>query len=554
MCKILTLKTRLNSFIHINQLPSEILARILVAHAEDHYRSATGRWDKSVFTSPRWIKLAHVCRHWRDVALDTPRFWSFVYVRRPKTFHALLPLSKSAPLHIDLTLDPSIWSGAEAWKSATDLIGKQSHRLRELRFAATSNQVKMLAEKMGHSSMGWLEKLVLSHSNSKATDAGGSEPLQFLQPTTGRTPHLRHLEIRHLLVTWTDPVFCPTLTTLTVVAPKSSRNPATPIGTFEQFLDALRAMAPSLVDLKLEECMPRLLSTAEHSTSTRAIPLTSLQHLTISDTMGDCIRLLDHLCVNPTTTLNIFAIGVTETPRLVEILSAHVSRSTPLLALQIIFPQPTSSFVDITCHCNADLSLFRGRPAINLLLRTSPSDEAREQPLTAVLKASKTLFSRVQTLHLTAQNGLDVSWKRLFPRLYSVETLSISGDPGKGFFKALCNVRRVQKGQVWATFVPLRRLRKLDLDDVRFRNSLWGYERGAGEFFDQLRDWAILRCNYGVPLERLNIWECKYMDATDVTLLKQIIVEVEWDEWERGSTDEEDDDDDIFFDDDVYSY
>ena len=97
------LKSHLNTLTVVGQLPNEALAEILVACARDHFRSTTHD-EPHLWKAPQWIKLAHVCRHWYEVAFGTPRFWSYVRVRKPKTFSALLPLSKSSPLYLDMAL------------------------------------------------------------------------------------------------------------------------------------------------------------------------------------------------------------------------------------------------------------------------------------------------------------------------------------------------------------------------------------------------------------------------------------------------------------------
>ena len=77
------------------------------------------------------------------------------------------------------------------------------------------------------------------------SDRGGgdlpddSHPFHIL-PTTRQAPRLCHLELHRLPFVWTDPVFCSTLTTLVVV--KAYRRDDSPVGTFEQFMDALKAI------------------------------------------------------------------------------------------------------------------------------------------------------------------------------------------------------------------------------------------------------------------------------------------------------------------------
>lgn len=541
--KILTLKTHLNVLTHINYLPTEILAQILVTYVRNHYHSATSHWDKSALARPEWIKLAHVCQRWRDVAMNTPRFWSHVYARRAKTFCALLPLSKSSPLYIDLDLRGT--TDGKAWGSAMELIGQQSHRLREFCYTATSKQVRLLAEELSHP-MPLLEKLVLSNYVSKVP---GKDPLPLL-PAAGHAPRLLHLEIHHLPVMWTDRVFCPTLTTLVVVGLESPRGAGLHIGTSEQFLDALQVMAPSLVHLTLDNCLPRFQPAAfEPPPATRTIALPSLRHFKVAAITDDCVFLMDRLSMNPTAKVAVNALGVAGIPPLVEILSAHISRTAPLLALHMFFPGVASWAVNIVGQGEiTDMARVR----LDLTFRTSHLDDRFDRPLTAVLKAAKTLFSDVKTLCISSGNELDIGWQRLFTRAPSLQVLDIKGHPGNGFLKALCNVQRKKKGESSRWVVPLPRLCELRLHDGRFRQApIWGHKRSTGEFFDQLLDWVILRCNYKVPLRRMGISECKYATAKDVNHLREIVVDVKWDEWERESSEDDEDSDD--FDSDEYS-
>ena len=49
----------------------------------------------------------------------------------------------------------------------------------------------------------------------------------------------------------------------------------------------------------------------------------------------------------------------------------------------------------------------------------------------------------------------------------------------------------------------------------------------------------------------MGISECKYATAKDVNHLREIVVDVKWDEWERESSEDDEDSDD--FDSDEYS-
>ncbi len=542
--KALELKTRLNTFTDINQLPTKLLAKILVAYARDHYQSATRQYD-----SPHWIRLAHVCRHWHDVALETPRFWSYVCVRRPKTLSALLPLSKSSPLHIDIDLPVYRYDSSDtlpSWVSTTDLIGQESHRLRELCWDSKLSEVRMLAEKLNHP-MPLLQKLVLSGRVYLYQEGDIPQPFHLL-PTPAHPARLRHLELRHFPFTWTDPIFCSALTTL-VLTRKAHWHA---IGTFDQLLDALQAIAPTLVHLKLEEAVPWLQSSTTEPpfASGRSIVLSSLQTLSVTCNTNDCTHLMDHLSVNPAATMKIKGSGGTGIARLTEILSAHYSRSTPLLALSIVL-DPLRAEVTIVGN-NSDKMFEHVKGPDTIRLSFSHDERGTGQGLLAAVLAvstANTPFSRVRTLHLNtdSRDGFHMNWSTLFAHMPSVEVLDILRHPGEGFFEALSDVQEasVEQGQSPGTFVPLNQLCRLKLEDLHLQCESPTYlcrDDGKVEVFDQLLDWTILRCNYGVPLERLELSACKHLTAKRVESIEEVIAEVDWDGWERESTDEDDSD------------
>ncbi|KAM5532812.1 hypothetical protein V8D89_013531 [Ganoderma adspersum] len=147
-------------------------------------------------------------------------------------------------------------------------------------------------------------------------------------------------------------------------------------------------MAPTLVNLTLDQAVPRLRSHTippppAHGPS---IALPSLRTLRILCHANDCVHLMDHLSINPAATMDLTGNSVTDlaAERLVEIVSAHMSRSTPLLA----------------GYKDADLE------------RVDFDD--LERPLAAALKGAVT------------ENGTN--------------TLEIIGNPGSGFVEALSDV------------------------------------------------------------------------------------------------------------------
>ena len=74
---IRALRSRRNALAPVSSLPIEVLTTI--------FTLLHGPVASSPLTRPKekpdhlpWIRVAHVCHHWRDIALNQPLFWSHV--------------------------------------------------------------------------------------------------------------------------------------------------------------------------------------------------------------------------------------------------------------------------------------------------------------------------------------------------------------------------------------------------------------------------------------------------------------------------------------------
>ncbi|KAF8123762.1 hypothetical protein EV363DRAFT_1587121 [Boletus edulis] len=83
-----------------NRLPTEALRDIFIHRARDyHYKHMCP--TKSV---PSWVNVSYVCRHWRNVALDCPTLWSYLFIMSRRWTEVLLARSKQASLKIRVNL------------------------------------------------------------------------------------------------------------------------------------------------------------------------------------------------------------------------------------------------------------------------------------------------------------------------------------------------------------------------------------------------------------------------------------------------------------------
>ncbi|KAF8432452.1 hypothetical protein L210DRAFT_2842267 [Boletus edulis BED1] len=91
-----SLHTSRNPYPFISRLPTETLQDIFIHCTRDyHYQHLYP--TKYV---PSWVNVSYVCRHWRNVALDCPTLWSYLFIVSRRWTEVLLARSKQASLKI----------------------------------------------------------------------------------------------------------------------------------------------------------------------------------------------------------------------------------------------------------------------------------------------------------------------------------------------------------------------------------------------------------------------------------------------------------------------
>ncbi|KAF6744423.1 hypothetical protein DFP72DRAFT_975273, partial [Ephemerocybe angulata] len=88
----LALKTLHNTLSPINSLPPEILSTILRL-----VQTAIQKEENEILS---WIRLTHVCQHWRAVSLSCASLWSHISFENPLFTNMMLSRSNNAPLKV----------------------------------------------------------------------------------------------------------------------------------------------------------------------------------------------------------------------------------------------------------------------------------------------------------------------------------------------------------------------------------------------------------------------------------------------------------------------
>ncbi|TEB25925.1 hypothetical protein FA13DRAFT_1796022 [Coprinellus micaceus] len=100
MAALQYLDSCLNALSPVNALPIELLSRIFALNAAIVMEAVSGAPQRK--RSLERIRIAHVCRHWREVALGSAELWSNILFTRRKIAELMLKRSNSAPLTIAL--------------------------------------------------------------------------------------------------------------------------------------------------------------------------------------------------------------------------------------------------------------------------------------------------------------------------------------------------------------------------------------------------------------------------------------------------------------------
>ncbi|KAF5320091.1 hypothetical protein D9611_010318 [Ephemerocybe angulata] len=90
--EICALNSLHNSLSPINRLPPEVLSDIIIQGSSESRKEGV-----------LWIRLSHICKRWREVALDCAALWSDISFLKPALTSVMLSRTKSTPLtvHID---------------------------------------------------------------------------------------------------------------------------------------------------------------------------------------------------------------------------------------------------------------------------------------------------------------------------------------------------------------------------------------------------------------------------------------------------------------------
>ncbi|KAL0565106.1 hypothetical protein V5O48_016929 [Marasmius crinis-equi] len=342
----LRLKSKRNSFTPACRLPAEVLGEIfaifvIVSRASAGHaivgRLVTLLQPELKDKLPvRWSAVLHICRHWRAVALDTPKVWSAPDFNHPSWARRMIELSKAAPLTIDTSNVASLLrslpevnppqvvavSIQETFKVVSEALGEIG-RVTTLRLEAgrwALERILSTSPSMLQPAPVLTSLIVTNRYHSESNSDVFVLPEDFIAQ---RAPQLSHLELGDCCIPWCSGLF-QNLTVFSVhlsyctpsTAPLAHKTRSTP----QEFMHALSSMTRIEV-LELHNCIP---SEGRGLFPHETLVLPSLRRLEVRDEAKTCVNLLDnmrfprwtvvHLQIEPLDSHNgFFRVGTTTT-------------------------------------------------------------------------------------------------------------------------------------------------------------------------------------------------------------------------------------------------
>ncbi len=479
------LQVRRNALVPISRLPPETLAVIF------SFLSPPACDEELGYLS--WLHVTHVCRQWRDIALDYPHLWSHIDFTNltPDGVTEILARAKMAPLHLEMKA--TYW-GTPNWDVFARQLETQISHTRRLCIAGEFHQA-VLEQLLSPAPI--LEFFSLSDSSRSF---GLSHPIIPVTLFDGVAPRLTSLELDSCDISWKSPLL-KGLQALQILRPSVEARPS-----LEDWLDALNGM-PQLKTLVLHSATPAV-SFGDPLIPQRTITLPSLTRFSISASATDCTLALAHLMLPSLTSLHVDAESSEEYGEDVQLLIPYVAQnchsqqdSTPL---QSILLSGEATHAKMVAWTLPDVDVLAPYPttldhvAVSARMDFSATTDRRQWSFgtnTVILDALLTHLPVNSISTLTAQGNTRLSkevWLSHVPRLVMLKRVRLVPS-AVGTFRQILAEDGLPDGR---PRLPL--LTKLILVKVSLT-----MRRAC-----RLRDALMKRMEQGAPVEDLDLRTC----------------------------------------------
>ncbi|TFY65839.1 hypothetical protein EVG20_g5253 [Dentipellis fragilis] len=493
---ITSVKTLRNSLLPIHRLPPDILFKIfhVIATQDSTYRevkTASGKKESRYCAPLDVYKLTHVCRHWKDVALQFPLLWTNIPLHKAKWASEFLRRSQGAPLSLSLET------------SSTDLSPAVLATLSEtqrLQHLSLKGPVNVALQRLSTPAP-VLESFTVHFTPIYHYGYDNTEPIIEPDIFAQDAPKLRRIVARGVGFPWNSPILN-NLTHLEVhndsaksSSPSDRRKPRQRPSVVG-FFDALRRM-PNLTTLILHNSIPTFpAGTAVLPGAEATVRLPSVTYLSLGGPLLDCALIAQQL-------------------------SVHADAS---LAYECYMDNRAWSTYDLAVK---DIAKWSSRPYLSLSWEHARSDRSYSETESVISSEIETLFRviPIDTVRVLA-GSLDShllspdSWHETWGRATAVEKVHVSGtEELESFLEAW--TKPISDDTPDQYLFP--RLKKLAIDTANFRDE--DSEIDHKDLMMGIKD----RKHLGLPLDEVSIRYCRIDKNQVQALSKKKVAKVVWD-------------------------
>ncbi|KAH8104642.1 hypothetical protein BXZ70DRAFT_921837 [Cristinia sonorae] len=531
---IIWLKNHLNSRLPIFRLPGEILVVIFLyykaameaaAHAQAQ-TSSPFHFLRARHSRFAWLRVTHVCHHWRTVALDAPQMWTSFHVTAQdcEFIREILERSKGMPLNIQASLD----NGRNP-KPVQSILAEM-HRVQTLELELYPQMNHHLCNAAVPFEAPRLQSLTL-RSTEKQASSVTDMPSLF---DACHLPELRELIMFGYKPRWTSNIFAPTLTRLTL---SCWGRYAT---SFPTLLDALCRMS-ALEDLNVTGGSVSVSLAEQGEIAGRQAVLPKLKHLNFTTSSMKMMYVIDCLVI-PASCKTAFClrsldvvVSTSLAPLSDTILSklsgaTSVGSHTPFRTFAILKDPETPTTIilafwkDLLPTSNLDLgdaSTPKPDLQVSVMLYPVTPEDIQEFCGTLPLREIEVLSVGLATCEMKPET----SWSTLLILLQSLNTVRLhDGAAAIGLYSMLTVYRGLSPSGQREFYAP--GMKVLVLDRIRMREA---FHPDDDLVLELVADALQARKDSGSGVEQLVVKNCINMGAKDIEVLQPSVAEVIWD-------------------------
>lgn len=497
-------KRRHNTLSIVSRLPSETLSVIFKFVAK-------GAWIKKYSVKlPRlhWIRVTHVCSHWRHVALNFPDLWTKILFDHPKAALKMFDRSKKAPLSV--TLGQVSASISQKYRFLTRIMD-EIYRIRKLSLYIDhkigGSRLQEVHGLLSTRVAPILETITIKYPSSKI-------PLEYMLPETffEDSPRLRVVDLQNCNLHWNFP-FLHTLTSLKIDTVFSRHS--------VDILISAMANIPNLKTLSLISVFCTPPDTGDVPVPAGIAQLPCLSNIHLGDALANCVAFLTGLTYPRTAVVKIELYNLELRGYPVAVNAFHhllSERFGPIRSLSVT-----------ECIFNAECTLriwtepgFESTPLEIMVWH----QEGIERTLSMIWQGLR--LQDLETLEVDEALISTSEWLNIFGGLQHLEYIDVSRHPdvnnfvyalSRGLTPTEASGMTHKGGRL--KFKALRRLRMFGLT---FR-LIYARDESCIETLCRI---FRQRRKRGMPLHELRLDICDGLDEDKITELEKVINSVDW--------------------------